>query len=116
VTALHADAHPGAWIECRGRVHQEMHERLSDSAIKVLPKVLERIPVLLFAGDQDLICNYVGLEAMMQAMEWNGAKGLGVRVATSFVRVLLTGSYRRCRRSRGASPARPPAHGSPHGT
>ncbi|KAJ7887601.1 Alpha/Beta hydrolase protein [Mycena olivaceomarginata] len=77
VTALHADAHPGAWIECRGRVHQEMHERLSDSAIKVLPKVLERIPVLLFAGDQDLICNYVGLEAMMQAMEWNGAKGLG---------------------------------------
>ncbi|KAJ7859952.1 Alpha/Beta hydrolase protein [Mycena olivaceomarginata] len=58
VTALHADAHPGAWIECRGRVHQEMHERLSDSAIKVLPKVLERIP-------------------MMQAMEWNGAKGLG---------------------------------------
>jgi carboxypeptidase D len=45
----------------------------------VLPKVLARIPVLLFAGDQDLICNYVGLEAMMQAMEWNGAKGLGVR-------------------------------------
>jgi carboxypeptidase C (cathepsin A) len=56
-----------------------MHERLSDSSIIVLPKVLARIPVLLFAGDQDLICNYVGLEAMIQAMEWNGAKGLGVR-------------------------------------
>ncbi|KAJ7265474.1 alpha/beta-hydrolase [Mycena haematopus] len=77
VRALHAENHPGSWIECRGRVHQEMHERLSDSSIMVLPKVLERIPVLLFAGDQDLICNYVGLEAMIQAMEWNGAKGLG---------------------------------------
>ncbi|KAJ6560307.1 Alpha/Beta hydrolase protein [Mycena capillaripes] len=77
VAALHAEKHPGSWIECRGRVHQEMHERLSDSSIIVLPKVLARIPVLIFAGDQDLICNYVGLEAMIQAMEWNGAKGLG---------------------------------------
>ncbi|KAJ7682213.1 Alpha/Beta hydrolase protein [Mycena polygramma] len=77
VTALHANRHPGSWIECRGRVHQEMHERLSNSSIVVLPKVLERIPVLIFAGDQDLICNYVGLESMIQAMEWNGAKGLG---------------------------------------
>ncbi|KAF7352316.1 Carboxypeptidase [Mycena venus] len=77
VHALHAEKHPGSWIECRGRVHQELHERLSDSSIIVLPKVLERIPVLLFAGDQDLICNYVGLEAMIQAMDWNGAKGLG---------------------------------------
>jgi len=77
VRALHAEKHPGSWIECRGRVHQEMHERLSDSSIIVLPKVLQRIPVLIFAGDQDLICNYVGLEAMIQAMEWNGATGLG---------------------------------------
>ncbi|KAJ7696099.1 alpha/beta-hydrolase [Mycena rosella] len=77
VRALHADRHPGSWVECRGRIHQEFHERLSDSSITVLPKVLARIPVLIFAGDQDLICNYVGLEAMMQAMEWNGAKGLG---------------------------------------
>ncbi|KAJ7129157.1 Alpha/Beta hydrolase protein [Mycena epipterygia] len=77
VRALHADRHPGSWVECRGRIHQEFHERLSDSSITVLPKVLARIPVLIFAGDQDLICNYVGLEAMIKAMEWNGAKGLG---------------------------------------
>ncbi|KAJ6610366.1 alpha/beta-hydrolase [Mycena sp. CBHHK59/15] len=77
VRALHADRHPGSWVECRGRIHQEFHERLSNSSITVLPTVLARIPVLIFAGDQDLICNYVGLEAMMQAMEWNGAKGLG---------------------------------------
>lgn len=33
---------------------------------------------MLFAGDQDMICNYVGMENMMQAMTWNGATGLGV--------------------------------------
>ncbi|KAJ7098658.1 Alpha/Beta hydrolase protein [Mycena belliarum] len=77
VNAFHADRHPGSWVECRGRIHQEFHERLSNSSITVLPKVLARIPVLIFAGDQDLICNYVGLESMIQAMDWNGAKGLG---------------------------------------
>lgn len=35
--------------------------------------------MLLFAGDQDFICNYVGMESLIQKMEWNGAQGLGVR-------------------------------------
>ncbi|TFK72001.1 alpha/beta-hydrolase [Pluteus cervinus] len=77
VRALHADAHPGSWVECKGRVHQEIRENEIQSAINILPKLLERIPVLMFAGDQDVICNYMGLESMMQAMTWNGAKGLG---------------------------------------
>lgn len=34
--------------------------------------------MMLFAGDQDLICNYVGIESMVQSMTWNGEKGLGV--------------------------------------
>lgn len=34
--------------------------------------------MLLFAGDQDLICNYVGIEAIISAMTWNGETGLGV--------------------------------------
>ncbi|KAL0950076.1 hypothetical protein HGRIS_010080 [Hohenbuehelia grisea] len=77
VRALHAQAHPEAWVECRGPVHSAFKESNQNSSIVVLPKVLERIPVLIFAGDQDLICNYVGLESMIQAMTWNGATGLG---------------------------------------
>ena len=50
----------------------------SNASITVLPRVLERIPVMLFAGDQDLICNYMGIETMIQAMDWNGGTGLGV--------------------------------------
>ncbi|KAJ7579750.1 Alpha/Beta hydrolase protein [Mycena floridula] len=77
VRALHAEAHPESWVECRPRIHQELRETELNSSITVLPKLLSRIPVLIFAGDQDLICNYVGQEAMIKAMTWNGAKGLG---------------------------------------
>ncbi|TRM67816.1 Alpha/Beta hydrolase protein [Schizophyllum amplum] len=77
VTAFHAEAHSGSWVECRGQVHVQLHEERSNSSITVLPKVLERIPVLIFAGDQDYICNYVGLENMIQAMTWNDGTGLG---------------------------------------
>ncbi|KAF5393141.1 hypothetical protein D9757_001118 [Collybiopsis confluens] len=77
VRALHATGHSQSWVECRGRIHAELHESESNSSITILPRVLEKIPVLLFAGDQDLICNYVGMEAMIGAMNWNGMTGLG---------------------------------------
>ena len=59
-------------------MHTEFTVRKSNSSIAVLPRVMEKIPVMLFVGDQDLICNYVGIESMVQAMTWNGETGLGV--------------------------------------
>jgi len=32
---------------------------------------------MLFAGDQDLICNHVGMEYLIDALEWNGQAGFG---------------------------------------
>lgn len=78
VKALHAEAHAEAWVECRRDVHRAFHEKSENASVVVIPKVLEKIPVLIFAGDQDLICNYLGLEAMIKEMTWNGATGLGV--------------------------------------
>ncbi|KAI0797108.1 alpha/beta-hydrolase [Abortiporus biennis] len=77
VNAIHATAAPLPWKECRGNIHREFTTKTSNSSITVLPRVLENIPVLLFAGDQDLICNYMGIESMVQSMTWNGATGLG---------------------------------------
>jgi len=77
VNALHATAHPGYWVECRPNVHTAFQERQLESAITVLPRVLSKIPVMIFAGDQDLICNYIGLENMIKALTWNGETGLG---------------------------------------
>lgn len=65
-------------MECRGIIHTAFNAKHSNSSIIALPRVLERIPLLLFAGDQDLICNYVGMESLIQSMTWNGEKGLGV--------------------------------------
>ncbi|EIN10934.1 alpha/beta-hydrolase [Punctularia strigosozonata HHB-11173 SS5] len=75
--ALHATAHQSSWTECHGRVHSQLRNRKSHSSIKILPSVIERIPVMLFAGDQDFICNYMGQEALINAMTWNGGTGLG---------------------------------------
>lgn len=65
-------------MECRGSIHRAVDEKKFNSSVSVLPRVLERIPVLLFAGDQDLICNHMGQEALIAALEWNGEVGLGV--------------------------------------
>ncbi|EKM79988.1 hypothetical protein AGABI1DRAFT_84490 [Agaricus bisporus var. burnettii JB137-S8] len=75
--ALHANSHPGSWTECRGDIHRAFREAKMKSSFTILPQVLERIPILIFAGDQDLICNHVGLETMIRDLEWNGQKGLG---------------------------------------
>ncbi|KAG6331996.1 hypothetical protein ID866_7090 [Astraeus odoratus] len=80
VRALHATAKAESWVECGGPAGGQFNAKLSTSAITLLPGLLERIPVLLFAGDQDFICNYMGLEAMIKSMTWNGEKGLGTKL------------------------------------
>ncbi|KAI0005105.1 alpha/beta-hydrolase [Russula compacta] len=77
VNALHAQAKSEAWLECQSRVHGQISQKKAPSAVTVLPRVLEKIPVLLFAGDQDLICNYLGQESLIQSLTWNGGTGLG---------------------------------------
>jgi len=77
VHALHAQAKSEAWVECQSRMHGELKQKAAPSSITVLPRVLAKIPVLLFAGDQDLICNYVGQESLIKALTWNGGTGLG---------------------------------------
>lgn len=58
-------------------MYTAMTNQESESSVALLPKILERIPIMLFAGDQDLICNYVGIEALISALTWNGGTGLG---------------------------------------
>ena len=40
---------------------------------RLVPKLLEAdIRVLIYAGDADYICNWMGNEAWVKAMEWSG--------------------------------------------
>ncbi|KAH8118416.1 KEX1 protein [Phellopilus nigrolimitatus] len=77
VRAFHADAKSESWVECDGRVGRELRNRNSPSSITILSKLIEKLPVMLFAGDQDFICNYMGIESLIRDMEWSGEKGLG---------------------------------------
>ncbi|KAI9780386.1 MAG: hypothetical protein M1816_002872 [Peltula sp. TS41687] len=39
---------------------------------RVIPKILEEIPVLIYAGDADFICNWLGNRAWAEALPWHG--------------------------------------------
>lgn len=41
---------------------------------RVVPGLLKEIPVLVYAGDADYICNWLGNKAWTEALEWSGHK------------------------------------------
>jgi len=41
---------------------------------RLVPGILEKIPVLIYAGDADYICNWLGNQAWAEALEWPGQK------------------------------------------
>jgi carboxypeptidase D len=74
--ALHIDAaKTTGWTECNGQVGGAFNPRNSGPSVQILPDLLEKIPILLFSGDKDLICNHLGTEELINRMEWNGGKG-----------------------------------------
>lgn len=63
------------WTECAGAVSSSFGAKNSAPSITLLPGLLEQMPVILFSGDQDLICNHIGTEELIHNMEWNEGKG-----------------------------------------
>ncbi|KAF8474916.1 pheromone-processing carboxypeptidase kex1 [Kalaharituber pfeilii] len=63
------------WTECSGAVSSAFRAKNSPPSITLLPDLLAVIPVILFSGDQDLICNHIGTEELIHNMSWNGGKG-----------------------------------------
>ncbi|MCJ1352136.1 MAG: hypothetical protein MMC33_002120 [Icmadophila ericetorum] len=39
---------------------------------RVVPNIVDEIPVLIYAGDADFICNWLGNHAWTEALEWEG--------------------------------------------
>ncbi|GAA5912118.1 hypothetical protein JCM6882_003058 [Rhodosporidiobolus microsporus] len=76
-TAFHASRHPGPWFECNGQVGAQFYTATSAPSVRLLPSLLQKVPILMFAGAEDLICNHVGIERMIENLEWNGAVGFG---------------------------------------
>ncbi|OMH85193.1 Pheromone-processing carboxypeptidase kex1 [Zancudomyces culisetae] len=67
------------WSECNNGVSEALSkDQTSNSAIGLIPEVLEAYPVLLFAGDQDLICNVLAHEWTIGNLTWNGDTGFSL--------------------------------------
>ncbi|KAF3917723.1 hypothetical protein ABW20_dc0100769 [Dactylellina cionopaga] len=41
---------------------------------RLVPDLLKQIPVLIYAGDADFICNWLGNHAWTEALDWSGKK------------------------------------------
>ncbi len=74
--ALHINANKiTGWQECNGNVGSEFRAQDSKPSIQLMPDILAEVPVVLFSGAEDLICNHIGTEALIGNMAWNGGKG-----------------------------------------
>ncbi|CAF3510150.1 unnamed protein product [Rotaria socialis] len=55
------------------RIHVDAYHSIP--SIKLLPDLLRQIPIVLYSGERDFICNHWGTERMMDAMTWNNRTG-----------------------------------------
>lgn len=82
VTALHATKKDTAWVECDGKVGHELRNANSPAAVTLLPEILEAgVPIMMFAGAEDLICNAAGIKRICDDLKWDGLLGMGVSSA-----------------------------------
>ncbi|KFA66402.1 hypothetical protein S40285_01281 [Stachybotrys chlorohalonatus IBT 40285] len=78
VSALHVNAQKTTgWQECKSAVGSAFTAKGSKPSVELLPGLLEEVPILLFSGDKDLLCNHIGTEDLIGNMTWNGAQGFG---------------------------------------
>jgi carboxypeptidase D len=77
VKALNIDTSKkkSAWTECSGGVSGAFRAKNSRPAIDLLPTLLQHVPILLYSGDKDLICNHIGTEEMIHRMTWLNGTG-----------------------------------------
>lgn len=83
INALHVNQQKvEGWEECTGAVGSAMLNVKSQASATLLPQILQEVPILLFSGADDYICNHMGTEAFLGNMEWNGGKGFELTPGT----------------------------------
>ncbi|KAG0001240.1 Cell death protease, partial [Entomortierella chlamydospora] len=73
--ALHATGAVGEWNECNSRVGSALRFDNTQPSFTLLPGILEKVKLMLYSGEQDLICNHIGTENLISNLIWQGARG-----------------------------------------
>ncbi|KAI9202266.1 Alpha/Beta hydrolase protein [Polychytrium aggregatum] len=85
------------WVECSSDVRSKLSEDSPPSS-ELLPELLENIPIILYYGDVDWICNWIGAQTMIERLEWNGEIGMGSAVEQQwFIGDRAVGTYQSAR-------------------
>jgi carboxypeptidase C (cathepsin A) len=64
------------WQECNMYVNAAFYgDFMRDFSTKLVPLLEDNIRVMIYAGDQDLICNWLGNRRWVDALEWSGSQG-----------------------------------------
>lgn len=66
------------WTGSSGTVYNDFTETSGDWMLPVvrdIPAILKEVPVLIYAGDKDWICNWLGQKKWTEALEWPGKQG-----------------------------------------
>ncbi|MBW0463925.1 hypothetical protein O181_003640 [Austropuccinia psidii MF-1] len=77
IKAFHAEKKAN-WALCNQTVGNEMWAPKSPPSSTLLPRLVKKMKVMIYAGDQDYMCNALGVNRSISAMEWNDQKGWGV--------------------------------------
>ncbi|XP_027345767.1 serine carboxypeptidase-like isoform X1 [Abrus precatorius] len=74
------------YVSCSRTVYDAMGEDWMRNLEVGIPDLLEDgIKLLVYAGEEDLICNWLGNSRWVQAMEWSGQKAFGASPTVKFV-------------------------------
>lgn len=68
------------WRECSGAVGSHLKARQSQPSIVLFPDLLSEVEIVLFHGNRDIICNYIGAEDMIKRLRWGGLTGFSANV------------------------------------
>lgn len=58
------------WEECSNSVPNALDRDTSPASISLLPSLLSKMEIVLFNGDMDYICNWLGIDYMIGNMTW----------------------------------------------
>ncbi|CAF1497354.1 unnamed protein product [Adineta steineri] len=75
MSSIHINDKKVTWEECSSSVHNAFTVYNSTPSITLLPNLLQQIPIILYSGQYDLICDHWGTEAMIDSMTWNNGTG-----------------------------------------
>ena len=75
ISALHGEDATRPWSQCDNTVASHFWTPQSVPSIQLFPELLQTLPILLYAGDKDLMCAGLGIERVIEELEWDGLKG-----------------------------------------